>query len=183
VLIYEKIDESLSAFNFKIIQECLTLLIHMEQNALVLSDVIAYIDEKKQEYLEEMTRMAKTEKTVDKCEKSPHMPKCPACDRMLLLRESEIHNLEGVLFCSCGYEYHTEISIADHQMLINAKIKGVDPDFTVDELRASAEERKRRRKICKTCEYLTSYNTCKACGCRMKHRSYYSILDCPKKKW
>lgn len=183
MLIHDTIDQNLSVFNFKSLQECVTLLIHVDQHGLVLTDVIDYIELKKSKMSGVTQKTGPDHEKSDRGAVSDHIPKCPACSNTLKLRESIRSDFESVLYCGCGYEYYNQISIVDHQMLVQAKMQNKDPDFSVDELRTPLEERKRRREICKTCDQLTVRNTCKACGCRMKHRTYYEILTCPKKFW
>jgi hypothetical protein len=155
----------------------------MEQHALNVTDVIEYLEAKKAKHRTPLQKPMPCEPDQKSRKASEFLPKCPACSEILKLREAIEDGFESILFCTCGYEYLTDVSIVDQQLNIKAKMQGKDPDFSVEELRAPSEERKRRRVICKTCDQLTSRNTCKACGCRIKHRTYYEILTCPKKKW
>jgi len=174
-----RLDEILAAFNFSSLQECETILKLLNQKEIPVEDFYVFVADARLAILKNKLSSEDCKpKTISK-----YMPRCPSCRETLTLMESEEDFYESKWVCRCGYEYYTQLSIVDQRMLIDAKINGTDPDFEVEELRASLEERKRRRSICETCDQLMPSKTCKACGCRMKHRTYYEILTCPKKFW
>lgn len=43
--------------------------------------------------------------------------------------------------------------------------------------------RERRIEICKSCEHITSLNTCGKCGCFLPIKSYFKVFKCPLDKW
>ncbi len=179
------IEDLLCGFNFKLLQECMTLLKHLELKAIPLSQFKKYmqiyvIDSDK---LSAILKQQKQERAVEQQKFDAHTPKCPNCEMLLKVRESISDEYETDFVCKCGYVYHTDISIVDYTELIKSKANNTEPDFSIEELRATKNSRLQRREICRTCDQLTPNKTCKACGCRMKHRTYYKILNCPKKYW
>lgn len=41
----------------------------------------------------------------------------------------------------------------------------------------------KRIELCKACDRLTSFNTCKECGCFMPAKTRIKSAECPLKKW
>lgn len=176
------LSEFFEVFDFRAIQECRNILRVMEVNGISIEQFRTFVAGYKKELHAKGKARAPDKGVKQRLRAS--LPTCPKCSTYLNLRESTGAYYESEWWCrSCMYVHYTEVSVVDHQMLINARSKGEDPDFSVEELRASSEERKLRRAVCEKCNYLTPQNTCKACGCRMKHRTYYKILTCPKKFW
>ena len=110
---------------------------------------------------------------------------CPNDSFVLNVRESQDEDAESEVYCpnpDCGYIEKLDISPLDWNMMMSAKVQGKEPEFKPSETKASKEDISNRRAICKACDQLEN-TTCLACGCSMKHRTYYEILSCPKEKW
>lgn len=52
------------------------------------------------------------------------------------------------------------------------------PDNSVDE-----SLRETRMKICRSCENFTKIHSCSMCGCFMPLKTWFTIFNCPIKKW
>lgn len=109
---------------------------------------------------------------------------CEDCDRPLIAIESPREECETELKClKCGKGPCLDISLADYNLAINNKMYPEEEiQINPEENKVSIEERKRRRNICMSCEYLNG-KVCRRCGCSVKHRTYYEILSCPDGRW
>lgn len=45
------------------------------------------------------------------------------------------------------------------------------------------ETRKKRIKVCESCDQFTKCKFCKSCGCYMPLKTYLKSATCPKNKW
>ena len=109
------------------------------------------------------------------------LKKC-RCGAFMHITESDRSGYESVLVCSkCGEREYSDLSIADYLRAISAERKGKHLD-DIEEVRATSTVRSERRAICAACENNTN-GRCQACGCRIKHRTYYGILSCPNDLW
>jgi hypothetical protein len=109
------------------------------------------------------------------------LKKC-RCGAFMHITESDRPDYESMLVCSeCGAREYSDLSMADYLRAVSAARE--EKDFAdVDEIRAPYAIREQRRAICAACEHIKD-GRCTACGCRIKHRTYYRILACPKDHW
>lgn len=176
------LDKTLAAFTFSTLQSCSTLMQHLSANRISDEEFFAHIFKEAERVAQASTANA-IEAAAIRERLFKASPKCPACKKSLGLVEATEDAFESVLSCQCGYKYYTDVSVADWKDRIEADAAGKPVEFETEDIRASAEERSRRREICKKCVNLMANNKCRVCGCRMKHRTYYDILKCPKKFW
>lgn len=109
------------------------------------------------------------------------LKKCQ-CGSLMHITESDRDGYESVLVCpECENREYSELSIADYLRAISADREEKHLD-DIDEIRASAAVRIERREICASCEN-NADGRCRVCGCRIRHRTYYKILPCPKDRW
>lgn len=109
------------------------------------------------------------------------LKKC-SCGAFMHIAESDNADYESMLICpECGAREYSELSIADYLRTVSAE-RGGREHFDTEEIRAPLEIREQRRAICVACEHIKD-GRCQACGCRIKHRTYYRILACPKDYW
>lgn len=109
------------------------------------------------------------------------LKKCQ-CGAFMHIAESDRANYESTLICSeCSAREYSELSIADYLRTVSAAREGKEHEHT-EEIRAPYAIREQRRTICSACDHIKD-GRCQVCGCRIKHRTYYRILGCPKEYW
>lgn len=108
---------------------------------------------------------------------------CTSCMSNMVLRESKNPAHESEWACECGFKEYSQKSLFDQQQTLIAINQGKKDDYLSEEVRASFLERIRRRTICAKCPDGKGQEVCGQCGCRIKHRTYYSDLACPASNW
>ena len=175
-------------FSRNAIKEAIALIKWATSNGYTIDSiedelVVKAIDTEKQ--LRDDTREMVKERIRGDARLSKIYPICPNDGYILNIAESTSMEFESELTCpdpECDYIEYLSISQVEWGYMMHEKLTGQKPEFPPEEINASSEERERRREVCKSCDELEG-TKCKACGCSMKHRTYYDILSCPKEKW
>ena len=174
----------LERYSYEMLKNFVALSFWLSSNNLTLEDVNYDLTEFENRSLlqaanveaEELEMINKDPKLKD------NVPWCDECGGLMRAYGSEKDECESELRCKNSHAVCLDISVMDFNVGLNAKIRGEKPEFEPEDIRASEEERIRRRNICRECEHLDGVR-CKKCGCAMKHRTYYEILNCPDKRW